>query len=108
MVRGISDTPWFPNAYQGTVAARRAARVAIRIATRLPAKVRKAPIALDDLSATANASRAGYLIAGQAYFDVGEVTRVTYTDPQGSQQTLEGDALAKMREHYRLEAGALP
>jgi adenosylhomocysteine nucleosidase len=108
MVRGISDTPWFPNAYEGTVAARRAARVAIRIATRLPAKVKPSPIALDDLSATANASRAGYLIAGQAFFDVGEVTRVSYADTQGNEQTLEGEALARMREDYRPAAGALP
>jgi adenosylhomocysteine nucleosidase len=101
VVRGISDTPWFPNAYEGTVAARRAARVAIHIATHLPASVKPAPVELDDLSATANASRAGYLIANQAFFDVGEVSRVTYTDQRGHQQTLSGEALARLREDYR-------
>jgi adenosylhomocysteine nucleosidase len=106
IVRGISDTPWFPNAYEGTVAARRAARVAIHIASRLPADVKRAPVDLDDLSATANASRAGYLIADEAFFDVGEVTRVTYADQQGSPQTLTGEALARLREDYRPGASA--
>jgi adenosylhomocysteine nucleosidase len=101
IVRGISDTPWFPNAYEGTVAARRAARVAIHIATRLPADVKRAAVDLDDLSATANASKAGYLIADEAFFDVGEVTRVTYADQQGAEQKLTGEPLARLREDYR-------
>lgn len=101
MVRGVSDTPWYPNAYEGVEAARRAARVAIRIATRLPARVNRAPVRFSDLSAASNARAAGYLIADQAYYRVGAVTKVTYTDQRRGTRTLSGAALARLRLAYR-------
>lgn len=106
MVRGVSDSPWFPNAYQGVEASERAARVAIRIATRLPATLNRAPVSFSDLSATANARRAGYLIANEAYFTVSRVSKVSYTDQSGASETLSGGALARMRSGYRLGAAA--
>jgi adenosylhomocysteine nucleosidase len=107
MVRGISDTPWHPNAYEGVLAAERAARVTIRIATQLPATVARAPVAFGDLSRASNARRAGYLIADEAFFTVSRVSKVSYTDRQGKQRNLSRAALRRLRARYRSGAAQL-
>jgi hypothetical protein len=104
MVRGVSDTPWHPAAYQGIVAAEHAAHVAIHIATRLPVKVARAPERFGELSPLSNARRAGYLVADKAFYGVGPVTRVAYTAPDGRRRILAGPALARLRAAYGPEA----
>jgi adenosylhomocysteine nucleosidase len=107
LVRGISDTPWYPNAYDGVLASDRAAAVAKYLVDRLPGNVSKAPVTMSTLSPLANARQAGYLVAGQAYFDVTPVTKVTYTNASGKSVTLTGSALAKLEREYEYGAAGL-
>jgi adenosylhomocysteine nucleosidase len=104
LVRGISDTPWFPNAYDADLASNRAAAVVSYLVGRLPASVDSAPITMSDLSPIANARQAGYLVANQAYFGVTPVTQVVYSNAQGAQVTLTGSSLAKLTSQYTYAA----
>ncbi|MFG2196116.1 hypothetical protein [Streptomyces sp. NPDC048639] len=103
VVRGISDTPWHPDIYRGVLASRRAAEVCARIVRHLPARVGRAPVRMTDLSPTANARKAGYLIADQVRYDVGPVTEVTYTGPHGRTRLSER-ALSTLRRPYQRDA----
>lgn len=100
LIRGISDTPWFPTAYAVVVAADHAARVAVYVVNHLPSRVSTQPVRFADLSPASNARTAGYLIARSAYYRVGPVTRVTYEAQDGVTQTLTGTALARRRREY--------
>jgi adenosylhomocysteine nucleosidase len=104
LVRGISDTPWFPNAYDADLAADRAAAVVEYLVARLPVAVSKAPVTMANLSPVANAREAGYLVAGQAYFSVTPVTKVIYTSRAGKTVTLSGKSLAKLTKEYKYSA----
>jgi adenosylhomocysteine nucleosidase len=104
LVRGISDTPWFPNAYDADLASDRAAAVVSYLVDRLPATVTSAPITMSDLSPLANARQAGYLVADQAYFGVTPVTEVVYSTTSGAQVTLTGSSLAKLTSEYTYSA----
>jgi len=104
LVRGISDTPWFPSAYDADLAADRAAAVVEYLVARLPAAVSKASVTMANLSPLANARQAGYLVAGQAYFDVTPVTKVIYTSAAGRSVTLTGKSLAKLTKEYKYGA----
>lgn len=103
LIRGISDTPWYPNAYDGTLGAARAAKVVAFLLAGLPTTVDQAPVALSDLSPVANARQAGYLIADKAFFKVGPVTEVTFTS-NGTTKTLTGTALAALEAQYSYRA----
>jgi adenosylhomocysteine nucleosidase len=59
LVRGISDTPWFPDAYDAALAADRAAAVVAYLVARLPAAVSKAPVTMANLSPVANEAAFG-------------------------------------------------
>ncbi|MBR7833085.1 hypothetical protein KDL01_07410 [Actinospica durhamensis] len=107
LVRGISDTPWYPNAYDNVLATVRAATVTRYIVTHLPARVDPAPTTIADLSPVANAHMAGYLIADQAYYNVTPVTNVTYTDGAGTTHTLTGSSLAALQKQYAPGSGDL-
>jgi len=100
LVRGISDTPWFPNAYDSILASDRAAAVVGYLVARLPATVAAAPVTMSTLSAIANAREAGYLVANQAYFTATPVTKVDFTSPRGKSVTLTGGTLAKLAKEY--------
>jgi adenosylhomocysteine nucleosidase len=105
LVRGISDTPWFPDAYDADLASDRAANVVAYMVAHLPAKVSKAPVTMSDLSPLANARQAGYLVASQAYFTVNPVTKVEYSDASsGKTVTLTGSSLAKLTKEYQYAA----
>ena len=104
LVRGISDTPWFPNAYDADLAADRAAAVVRYLVRWLPARVSKAPVTMATLSKLAEAHQAGYLVAQQAYFNVTPVTKVVFTSPAGKTVTLTGKPLAKLTRQYKYTA----
>jgi adenosylhomocysteine nucleosidase len=104
LVRGISDTPWFPNAYDADLAADRAAAVVEYLVARLPATFSKAPVTMANLSPLANAREAGYLVAGQAYFNVTPVSKVIYTSAAGKTVTLTGKFLANLTKEYKYGA----
>jgi adenosylhomocysteine nucleosidase len=104
LVRGISDTPWFPNAYDSIIASDRAAAVVGYLVAHLPATVSKAPVTMSTLSEIANAREAGYLVANQAYFTATPVTRVDFTSPRGKSVTLTGKPLAKLAREYKYSA----
>jgi adenosylhomocysteine nucleosidase len=107
LVGGISDTPWYPNAYDADLAADRAGAVVKYLVDRLPARVSKAPVTMSTLSPLANARQAGYLVAGQAYFDVTPVTKVVYTNARGKTTTLTGGALSRLTKEYTYGAAGL-
>ncbi len=104
LVRGISDTPWYPNAYDPTAASQHAASVVAYLVAHLPASVSHAPVTMADLSPLANARKAGYLIANDAYFTTSPVTKVAYTGPHGAPTTLTGPALAALESEYSFGA----
>lgn len=100
LVRGISDTPWYPKAYDANLASDRAAAVVAYLVGHLSGVVGTAPVDMHTLSGLANASQAGYLVADKAYFDVTPVTKVVYTAANGDSVTLAGAALAKLTQQY--------
>jgi hypothetical protein len=73
----------------------------------VPPTVNPAPVTMSSLSPIANAVTAGYLIAGQAYFGVSPVTKVTYTNAAGATETLTGAALARLEKEYQYKSGDL-
>jgi adenosylhomocysteine nucleosidase len=107
LVRGISDTPWYPKAFSESAAVEHAARVVERIVDTLPTEVSRTPVTESGLSPLANATRAGYLIAGQAYFSVSPVTEVRYQDSAGGSHTLTGAALKRLESEYAPGSGDL-
>jgi adenosylhomocysteine nucleosidase len=110
LVRGISDSVWYPNAYDGTLASQHAAAVVRSIVDHAPASIAKAPETLSQLSPQANASRAGYLIASKAYYQTGPVTKVVVAGPDGlggKSRTLSAKQLAKLKSEYTYAAGRI-
>jgi adenosylhomocysteine nucleosidase len=104
LVRGISDTPWLPNAYDADLASDRGAAVVSYLVAHLPAEVSKAPVTMSTLSPLAEARQAGYLVAQQAYFNVTPVTKVVFTSAAGRTVTLTGKPLAKLTRQYKYSA----
>jgi adenosylhomocysteine nucleosidase len=107
VVRGISDTPWHPQAYDIVLGAQRAASVVRHVIGHLPKQVSRTPASIADLSPMANARLAGYLVATKAYFGVGPVPQVEYRDATGRQLTLPGSKLAALQGEYTYDASKL-
>jgi adenosylhomocysteine nucleosidase len=108
LVRGISDSVWYPNAYDGVISSDHAAIVVRYLVSHLgTAPISKAPETLADLSPLANASQAGYLIAKQAYFKVSAVSKVVYANTAGKSVTLKGSALRGLAHEYTYGAGRI-
>jgi adenosylhomocysteine nucleosidase len=110
LVRGISDSVWYPNAYDGGLASRHAARVVRSIVDHAPATIEKAPETLSQLSPQSNASRAGYLIAAKAYYRTSPVSRVVIAGPDGlggKARTLSAKRLATLKSEYTYAAGRI-
>jgi len=107
LVRGISDSVWYPNAYDGIVASRHAETVVAYLVSHLPPTVPTTPTTLSELSRSANAVRAGYLVAKRAYFTVSSVPKVVYVNGKGKTVTLTGTALRKLEREYSYKAGGL-
>jgi adenosylhomocysteine nucleosidase len=107
LVRGISDSVWYPNAYDGVVSSDHAAVVVKYLIEHLPATVSKAPETLTELSPLANAVQAGYLLADKAYFKVSAASKVLYTNTAGKTVTLKGSALHRLAREYTYRAGRI-
>jgi adenosylhomocysteine nucleosidase len=106
LVRGISDSVWYPNAYDGVISSDHAAKVVRAIVAALGATVSKAPETMTELSPQANARRAGYLIADKAYFGVSPVSKVVV--PHGaSTETITGARLRALTREYTYAAGRI-
>jgi adenosylhomocysteine nucleosidase len=106
LVRGISDSVWYPRAFDELVASRHAAVVLKYLVEHLPAQVSKVPETLPELSPSANARHAGYLAADRDFFAVGAVSKVVYTTA-GKTYTLRGAALKRLATEYTYRAGRL-
>ena len=104
LIRGISDTPWFPNAYAGADAAGHAAKVAGYVVKHLPTTVSASPVRFRDLSRATNARTAGYMVATRADYRVGPVTGITYKAADGATRSLTPAALARFHREYRYGA----
>jgi adenosylhomocysteine nucleosidase len=104
LIRGISDTPWFPNVYDGVDAADHAARVARYVVGHVPDKLSTDPVRFQDLSRATNARTAGYMIASRADYGVGPVTGITYRAADGASRSLTPSALARFQREYRYGA----
>jgi adenosylhomocysteine nucleosidase len=102
LVRGISDSVWYPNAYDGVRSSDHAAKVVKYVVTHLPTTLNLAPEKLSTLSASSNARRYGYLVAKQAYYRVSPVTRIV-----ANGKTMSAAKLKKLNAEYRYAAGGL-
>jgi adenosylhomocysteine nucleosidase len=107
LIRGISDTPWHPNAYDGIIASDHAAAVAVYAVEHLSATISPKPATFADLSSETNARVAGYVIAKQAWYKVGPVTKVTYSATNGKTVTLSGAPLKKLEKEYTYGASKI-
>jgi adenosylhomocysteine nucleosidase len=103
LVRGISNTVWYPNAYDGVLASKHAAIVVKYIVEHLPARLSPAPETISDLSPESNARRYGYLVASKAYYkSVGPVTKIVV-----NKKTITGAKLNNLNSAYVPSAGAV-
>lgn len=98
-IRDISDTPWEPNAFDGTLASKHGAAVVRYVVDKLGPVVSTAPVTMKDLSPISAASQAGYLVADRAFYDVTQVTQIDYTSG-ATKVSLTGGALAKFMAQY--------
>ncbi|MFP3210805.1 MAG: 5'-methylthioadenosine/S-adenosylhomocysteine nucleosidase [Thermocladium sp.] len=90
IIRGISDTPWYPSTYHGVLAADRAALVVIYVITHFTELNLYNTTSFSDLSPLSNAAMHGYIVANRAYYNVTPVTEIQYTAINGSQVTING------------------
>lgn len=90
VVRGISDSPWHPNAYSGVLAADRAAQVTAYIVAHMPkTSTLTATANMTMLSPDSNARLNGYLVANRVFYGpAGTVTKIIYTDTEGKTITV--------------------
>jgi len=88
IIRGISDTPWYPSTYHGVLAADRAALVTIYVVTHFTELNLYNTTSFSDLSPLSNAAMHGYIVANRAYYNVTPVTEIQYTAINGSQVTI--------------------
>jgi adenosylhomocysteine nucleosidase len=102
LVRGISDSVWYPNAYDGPLASEHAATVVKYIVTHLPTKLSLAPETLGDLTPQSNARRYGYLVAAKADYAVTPVTQIVV-----GKRTVSAATLKALDKEYRYSAGGL-
>ncbi|MCK4176286.1 5'-methylthioadenosine/S-adenosylhomocysteine nucleosidase family protein [Aciditerrimonas ferrireducens] len=88
VVRGISDSPWYPNAYQGVLAADRAAAVGVAVIEHLPHHLPRTPTPFSLLWPQSNAARAGYIVASKVQISPSNLpTAVTFTNQSGATVT---------------------
>ncbi|GGP19627.1 hypothetical protein GCM10007981_04070 [Thermocladium modestius] len=90
IIRGISDSPWYPTTYHGVLAADRAAAVTIYVVTHFPSSDLDTPATPSILSPLSNAAMHGYIVAERAYYNVTPVTEVQYMASNGSTVTTTG------------------
>ena len=83
VVRGISDSPWDPNTYQGVWANVAAANVTMYIVTHFSPKDLDRTATMGTLSADSNAEMHGYIVAQAAYYTINNATEVQYVAQNG-------------------------
>ncbi|MCL4340150.1 MAG: hypothetical protein M1388_03345 [Thaumarchaeota archaeon] len=92
VIQGISDSPWFPNAYDGSLAQQRAAAVATYIIDNFNSNDLQAPATFGQLSAISNAAMNGYIVASKVYTSNPNtsinVTSIVYTAQNGTSITI--------------------
>ena len=88
IVRGISDSPWFPNTYQGVWANVAAANVTMYIVSHFTATDLHETATMGTLSPDANAAVHGYIVAQAAYYTINNATEVQYMGPNGQLVTV--------------------
>jgi adenosylhomocysteine nucleosidase len=102
LIRGISDSVWYPNAYDGPLASAHAATVVKYIVTHLPARISTAPETLGALTAASNARRYGYLVGSQAHYTVSPVSKIMV-----GRTSMSSTRLKALDREYRYSAGGL-
>ncbi len=107
LVRGISDSVWYPNAYDGILASKHAARVVRYLVEHLPATIDKMPTKLADLWKKANARMYGYIVAKKAFYSVTKVSKVVFRNSSGQRVVLTGPRLQKLESEYTYSAGKI-
>ena len=83
IVRGISDSPWDPNTYQGVWANVAAANVTIYVVAHFTTNDLHKTATMGTLSPEANAALHGYIVAQAAYYTLSSVTEVQYVGQNG-------------------------
>jgi adenosylhomocysteine nucleosidase len=90
VIRGISDSPWYPSTYQGVWAADAAANVTLYVVRHfteaMPLLREKA--SFTDLSSMSNAKAHGYIVANQVYYSGLTVEQIDYTAVNGSTEAI--------------------
>jgi adenosylhomocysteine nucleosidase len=89
IVRGISDSPWDPNTYQGVWANDGAANVTIYIVQHFSTVNLYRTATMGTLSPHSNAAIHGYIVADAAYYTISSVTEVQYTAQNGTMITVK-------------------
>jgi adenosylhomocysteine nucleosidase len=87
IVRGISDSPWYPNTYQGTWANVGAANVTMYIVQHFTTTDLYKTATMKTLSPDSNAATHGYIVANAAYYTINGVTEVQYQAQNGTMVT---------------------
>jgi len=102
VIQGISDSPWFPNAYDGSLAQQRAAALATYIVDNFNANGLQAPATFGQLSAISNAAMNGYIVASKVFTSNPNtsinVTSIEYTAQNGSAVTISN--MASINNEY--------
>lgn len=88
IVRGISDSPWYPNTYEGTWANVAAANVTIYIVQHFSTTDLHKTATMKTLSPDANAAVHGYIVADAAYYTISSATEVQYRAQNGTMVTV--------------------
>jgi adenosylhomocysteine nucleosidase len=107
LVRGISDTVWYPNAYDGILASQHAAIVVRYLVQHLPATIDKAPTRLSGLWKQSNARMYGYIVAKRAFYRVTPVSKVKYVNSKGQTVVVTGTELKNREAEYTYAAGKI-
>ncbi|WP_053958872.1 5'-methylthioadenosine/S-adenosylhomocysteine nucleosidase [Sulfobacillus thermosulfidooxidans] len=89
IVRGISDSPWYPSTYHGVLAADRAAKIVESVIAHWPkSSVLRNTATFSNLSPESNAKKWGYIVGNKAFYQVGPVTQIVYTNSHGQTVTI--------------------
>lgn len=88
IVRGISDSPWYPNTYQGTWANVGAANVTMYIVQHFSTTDLHKTATMKTLSSDANAAMHGYIVADAAYYTINGPTEAQYRAQNGTLVTV--------------------
>jgi len=90
IIRGISNSHFYPNSFHGVLAAKRAAEVAVYLIEHVNSTLDLRQTAtFSNLSPISEARVHGYIVANRVYFNSsGNVTEVQYTNQLGQQVTV--------------------